>query len=107
MIRLSFYEKDGLITGFECKGHSQTAEYGNDAVCAFVSSACYMTANTVTEILKLNADARATDGYMRLDIKDSPEKAQDILRGMKLHLTELQKDYPENIKVGVSEINPD
>jgi len=103
MIRVSFYERDGLITGFECKGHSDTADYGHDIVCAFVSSACYMTANTVTEVLKLSADARATDGYMRLDIKDSPEKAQDILKGMKLHLTELEKDYPENVRIIITE----
>ncbi|MCR5207825.1 MAG: ribosomal-processing cysteine protease Prp [Eubacterium sp.] len=103
MIRISFFKKGGMLTGFESKGHSQTAEYGSDVVCAFVSSACYMTANTVTEVMGLNADAFAEEGYMRLSIKDAPEKAQDILNGMKLHLTELEKEYPENIKVTVTE----
>ena len=92
-----------MLTGFESKGHSNTAEYGSDVLCAFVSSACYLTANTVTEVIGLNADARAEDGYMRLSIKETPEKAQDILNGMKLHLTELQKDYPENIEIRVLE----
>ena len=103
MIRVSFYKKDGLYTGFECKGHSSLGEEGNDILCAFVSSACYMTANTVTEVLKLDASARDADGFMRLDIKDAPEKAQDILNGMLLHLTELQKDYPDEIKVITTE----
>lgn len=104
MIRISFYKKGQLLTGFESKGHSQTEEYGRDIVCAFVSSACYMTANTVTEVLKLDSDARADDGYMRLEIKAEPEKAQDILNGMKLHLTELEKEYPENVKVTITEV---
>lgn len=103
MIKVSFFKRDDMLTGFESKGHSHTAEAGSDIVCAFVSSACYMTANTVTEVLGLTADARAEEGYMRLSIKDNPEKAQDILNGMKLHLTELQKDYPENIKVTLLE----
>ena len=78
-----------------------SAESGYDIVCAAVSSACYMAANTVTEIIGAEADAAATDGYMRLDIKSSREKAQDILDGLHLHLTELEKQYPGNIKVNV------
>jgi hypothetical protein len=104
MIKITFTKRDGLITGFECKGHSMAAESGQDIVCAFVSSACFMTANTVTEVIGLNADAAATDGYMRLQINESPIKAQDILNGMFLHLNELQKDYPDNIKVIISEV---
>ena len=61
MIKINFTKCDDLITGFECKGHSNSAPSGEDIVCAFVSSACFMTANTVTEILNLNADAAATD----------------------------------------------
>ncbi len=104
MIRIKFYKSDDLITGFECKGHSGTDESGQDIVCAFVSSACYLTANTVTEIIKLHAEASATDGFMRLNIKESPMKAQDILNGLKLHLSELEKDYPDNIKVSTTEV---
>lgn len=104
MIRINFYRSNNLITGFECKGHSMHAAYGNDTICAFVSSACFMAANTVTEVIGLEADAAATDGYMRLDIKGSPKDAQDILNGMYLHITELEKEYPENIKVITTEV---
>lgn len=104
MIRINFYKSDNLISGFECKGHSGTGESGQDIVCAFVSSACYLAANTITDVIKLKADASATDGFMRLSIKESPIKAQDILNGLELHLTELEKDYPDNIKVSTTEV---
>ena len=104
MIRINFYRSNDLITGFECKGHSMSAEHGQDVICAFVSSACFMTANTITEVIGLEADAAATNGYMRLDIKSSPKDAQDILNGMYLHITELEKEYPENIKVITTEV---
>ena len=99
MIKVKFYKNGDLLTGFKCKGHSGTAESGSDVICAFVSSACYMAANTVTEVMGLDADAADTDGYMRLNIKASPKKAQDILNGMRLHLTELEKQYPNTVKV--------
>lgn len=99
MIIVSFNKSGDLITGFECKGHSMAAPSGQDIVCAAVSSACLMAANTVTEVIGLDADAAATDGYLRLNVKSSPQSAQDILNGLELHLTELAAQYPDNIKV--------
>ena len=81
-----------------------SAERGQDIICAAVSSACYMAANTVTEVIGAEADAAVTDGYMRFDIKSSTEKAQDILNGLHLHLTELEKQYPSNINVIITEV---
>ena len=104
MIRIEFKKQGDLLTGFECKGHTGLADSGEDVVCAFISSACYLTANTITDVIKLDARASASDGYMSLRIKSSPEKAQDILNGLVLHMTELQKDYPQNIKVTISEV---
>ena len=104
MIKIEFYKNGDMLTGFECKGHAGFADSGEDVVCAFISSACYLAANTITEIIKLDTRASATDGYMSLKIKESPQKAQDILNGLVLHLTELQKDYPNNIKVTITEV---
>ncbi len=104
MIKINFTKNDSLFIGFEAEGHSMSAECGRDIICAFVSSACFMAANTVTEIIALDCSASVSDGYMKLRIKESPAKAQDILSGLFLHLTELEKEYPENIKVIISEV---
>ena len=47
------------------------------------------------KVLKQAAD----DGYLKLMILENSTKAQDVLKGLRLHLTELSKQYPENIKV--------
>lgn len=104
MIKINFTKSDSLFIGFEAEGHSMSAESGRDIICAFVSSACFMAANTVTEIIGLDCSASVSDGYMKLMIKESPSEAQDILSGLLLHLTELEKEYPENIKVIISEV---
>ena len=80
-------------------GFSMSADSGEDIICAFVSSACLMAANTVTEIIGLDCDAQSDDGYLKLMILENSAKAQDVLKGLRLHLTELAKQYPENIKV--------
>lgn len=104
MIKVNFYKADNCLIGFEAKGHSMSAPAGEDLICAFVSSACLMAANTITDVIHLEAVAEADDGYLKLIIKNSANSAQDILNGLKLHLSELQKDYPENINVIISEV---
>ena len=104
MIKVKFFKAEDQLIGFEAKGHSMSAPKGEDIICAFVSSACLMAANTITEIIGIDADASASDGYLKLMIKASANSAQDILNGLRLHLSELQKDYPENINVIISEV---
>lgn len=99
MIKTEFFSGINGLCGFEAVGHAMGGDSGEDVICAFVSSACLMAANTVTDVLNLDCDAEADDGYLRLMILENAAPAQDILNGLKLHLTQLQKDYPENIKV--------
>ena len=105
MIKICFIKDQNLIIGFEMKGHSGYAEHGSDIVCASVSSAAYMTANTITEIIGVPADISVDDGYvmMKLTSRDAL-KAQDILRGFELHINELSQQYQINITVNYSEV---
>ncbi len=75
------------------------AESGKDVVCAAVSSAAYMAANTITDVIGADAVANAEDGAMCVTLNQANEQAQTVLRGLELHLTELSKQYPENIKI--------
>ena len=43
MIKAELFVKDKKIVGFHLTGHSGMEEYGKDVLCAFVSSAAYMT----------------------------------------------------------------
>ena len=105
MINICFIKDENLIVGFEIKGHSGYSDEGSDIVCASVSSAAYMTANTITEILGLSADISVDEGYMMMKLTShNAMKAQDILRGLELHLCELSQQYQINITVNYSEV---
>ena len=90
--------------GFRVSGHTGTS--GQSVVCAAVSSACYMAANTITEVLGIEADISVHDGYMRVTVKgDDIPKAKAILLGLKLHLEQLAQQYPKQIRILFSEVH--
>ncbi|MDD2363082.1 MAG: ribosomal-processing cysteine protease Prp [Oscillospiraceae bacterium] len=100
MTRSKFYIKQGILTGFELTGHSGAGHSGNDIVCAAVSSAAFMTVNTITEIMGVPAEIIEREGYLKVKLSiGGAKRCQALLEGFHLHLTELQKQYPHNIKV--------
>ncbi len=105
MIKVTFICSDNLICGVNVSGHSGYAEEGSDIVCAAVSSAVLMTANTITEIQHLKAEVTCDDGLLDLKLSsDEAEKAAVILNGLRLHLTALSEQYKNYIIVKFSEV---
>ena len=105
MITVTFNCSDNLICGFIISGHSGFSEEGSDIICAAVSSAAFMTANTITEILHIDADVAENDGFMSLSLsKSEAEKSAVVLDGLRLHLTALSEQYTKYIKVKISEV---
>ncbi len=107
MVRVELYsapESDDSPAGFRVSGH--TGVRGESIVCAAVSSACYMAANTITEILHIDADISVSDGYMSVIVSgDDIPKANAILAGLRLHMEQLAQQYPDQIKLKFSEVH--
>ncbi len=101
MTTVSFFKKNGKLTGFEMQGHSTQSASDEDGrlVCSAVSSAAYMAANTLTEILGVQIDAQVQDGYFKLLLCSPNGEAENILAGFKLHLQSLAQQYPKNINI--------
>ena len=106
MIKAEFFvARKGMLTGFHISGHSGYDESGRDVICAFVSSAAYMTANTITDVIKIAARAEVKDGDMLVRVNESDaEKCRDVLEGLRLHLVSVQEQYPEFLKVIFTEV---
>ncbi len=105
MIKVIFTVKNKVVTGFEMSGHSDYSEQGSDIVCAAVSSAAYMTANTITDVMELDCSLTADDGFMSLNLSDNEaEQAQVILNGLLLHLNALCEEYAKFIDLKISEV---
>lgn len=105
MIRAEFFARNGKPVGFHVTGHSGTARRGQDIICAAVSSAAYLTANTITEVAGVQAEISAADGDMllRTDEKDAAS-CGILLRGFEIHMKALSRQYPESIAVIDTEV---
>lgn len=100
MTKAKFLFCKDTIVSFELSGHSGAGESGTDIVCSAVSSAVYMAANTILEIMKIEANAEVTDGYFKFEMNlNDAQKAKVITDGLYLHLTELEGQYPNNLKL--------
>ena len=104
MIRVRFHTAGDKLIGFTLDGHAGWGASGQDIVCAAVSSAAYMTANTVTEILGATANITVDDGYMDVRLTDKIADCQDILSGFRLHLEALQEQYPKRVHLMNTEV---
>ncbi len=97
MTKVVFYEQDDKLKGFLIKDHSGYDEEGYDIVCASVSSAAYLTANTLTEIVGTKADIDLREAYFRFILADKFDESENHLKGLKLHLESLAEEYSQYI----------
>ena len=75
MTKIKFFAKN---LGFEILGHSSANENdeGGKIVCAAVSSAAYMAANTIIEIVKDNVQTEISEAKMLIKILNPSEKTK-------------------------------
>ncbi len=89
------------LYGFEISGHCSVD--GDDEigkiVCSAVSSAAYMAANTIIEIIGDKADATVEEAVMHIKVHKPSKSSVLVLEGLKLHLTELSNQYSNNITI--------
>ena len=101
MIQANFKCSRKKLIGFSVSGHSGYDDEGFDIVCASVSSAVMLVCNAITEVYKLPADINVGDNVISCEISSDDTLLIDAL---KLHLSALAEDYPENISVTISEV---
>ncbi len=97
MIRGEFKKKYIKISG-----HANFNNYGNDIVCASVSSIIYTTVNAI-----LNIDSRAikyTDNKdFIIEVLKDNEIVNKLIDNMYCLLKDLEEQYPKNINISKGE----
>ena len=109
MTSVTFLVKENRLCGFEVTGHSSKNESDLEGklVCSAVSSAVYLAANTIGEIIGDEYDAWVDDALMRINVKKPSDATVTVLKGLSLHLSELAKQYSKRIKIingGVNDV---
>lgn len=100
MVRVTMLSRGDRLCGFRICGHAG-GEWGTDIVCAALSSAALLAANTVTDVCGCHAVTRMRDGYLLLSVAERDlDRCGEILRGLGQHVQALQRQYPEKIQLG-------
>ncbi len=104
MIDASFYCKNGHTYRMSISGHAEFADYGEDIVCAAVSSATQMTCNGITDVLMIPASVSASDNLIQITVPENEiVKAEPMLKSLQLQLQLLSQEYPGTIQLKLLE----
>ena len=101
MTVVKFLADKNSLYGFYISGHSteNCDDETGKIVCAAISSAALMAANTVTDIIGDSAEAKVDDAEMLFEVKNPSLATIKVLEGLKLHLVTLSGQYSNNIKI--------
>ena len=101
MTSVKFLADEKGLYGFNLSGHcsKDSDDEVGKIVCAAVSSACYMAANTITEVIGDKVDAKVDDAVMEFKVFNPTDASVKVLKGLELHLKELSDQYSNNIKL--------
>ena len=99
MTYITFYQdSDGVVTGFETRGHAGYAERGEDIICAAISALVINTVNSVEEFTEdaftVDTDSESGRIIFKLETKPSKETAL-LLNSLILGLQNIE-DEEEN-----------
>jgi len=106
-VKLFRRRSDRAIVGFSASGHAGYAPHGEDIVCAAISALTTVIVLGLEERLQLSPEVNMDEegGLLecRLDLDALDERmrlrSQDLLETLSLGLAEIQKEYPEFLKV--------
>lgn len=102
MVTVEVYrDAAGRVRGFRSTGHANFDDYGRDIVCAAVSAITQTAVLGVLEHLKLPAAVKQAPGHLecRLRHDAAGDAAQALFETMVLGLREVERQYPEQVRV--------
>ncbi len=79
-------------------------------MCAAISSAAYLTANTITDVIGAKCHVHVENGRMKLFVENGGNggdeeserqlvECRHMLKGFMLHMKQLRKQRPDNIRI--------
>ena len=80
-------------------GHAMYDDYGKDIVCASVSSIVMTSIESIASIDETAIDVKQTKDKLEIIINKNDNITTKLINTMVMLLTELEKKYPQNIKI--------
>lgn len=99
MIKIKVTKDNNLFKKLEVNGHAMYDDIGKDIVCASVSSIVITSVNGILSLNEGSLSCESSNGSIKLDEIANDNTTQTLIQNMVNLLTELEEQYPTNIKV--------
>ncbi|HHT82551.1 MAG TPA: ribosomal-processing cysteine protease Prp [Acholeplasmataceae bacterium] len=93
----SFNQKN--LESITISGHALFAPYGEDIVCAAVSTAVIMTINAIEKLNeKENIKVDLKEGYVKITVSKLTEVVRGLLENLIYSLDDIKSQFPKYLK---------
>ena len=103
MIKIHVKYHNEWINEITLKGHALYADYGKDIVCAAVSSTYLCTLNAISLFEEETITLKTSQDKKIITITQKTKTTQTLLQNMINCLKDLERQYPQNIKISKEE----
>ncbi len=105
MIKVCFKTENQAIKSFEMKGHANQDTIGKDLVCAGASSIGVGILNALDILTNDGCYLAMSENEIKVEVLDmNDNKIQTILEVAKIQLETIEEQYPQNIKIEMTEV---
>ena len=117
MTKIVFFRSGGVFYGFEEKGHAGYGEYGDDVLCAALSSMTMLIVNTIEVAYASNVEYTVDEGatYIRVRSKaalleyEEDKRKRYAVSGLFMsyfyQLNDLREEYYDFLDVEVKDVD--
>jgi uncharacterized protein YsxB (DUF464 family) len=100
MTNVIIRKKEDLIFEIEVNGHAMSAQYGNDVVCAGISSVVFGACNSLDELSNYNTEQiLVEDGKVLIPNLAKEKNVQLICQVLIVQLKTIERSYPKYISI--------
>lgn len=99
MLKVKLIIKDNKIKKINLLGHAGYNDYGKDIVCSSASSIMITTVNAIIMFDKSYITYEQKKDNFEIIINKNDKVVDNLLKNMINMFTQLEKDYPKNIKI--------
>ena len=100
MIRIHVIYKNHMISSISIFGH---ANYGKDIVCAAVSATYLCTVNGILKLDNNSISVNSNEDMQEIDVNSDDKVVMTLLQNMIECFSDLEKQFPKNIKLDKEE----
>ncbi|ALD66141.1 ribosomal-processing cysteine protease Prp [Spiroplasma cantharicola] len=99
MVKAKIVEKNNKINSFVINGHANSADYGNDLVCAAITGIVSGALNALDIKFNKNLNIKVDEKKIEIEVIVNDTILNQLLEFMIIQLETIEVQYPKNFRI--------